>query len=175
MTAQINPEFSRIVPLDKVGQSPLNYHIQAEEDERKALTDRFKIVGIQQLDADFVIRKGRQENSFEIDGLVQAIVVQSCVVTLEDVIDSLKFPIRLILKEYGQDELHDPEDDLNLDDDADIEDLKEDSIDLGEITAQYLSLALDPYPRSSKALEAPEAVDNAPKPSPFDILKKLKT
>lgn len=172
------PEFSRVILLDKVGQAPLTSRVQAVPGECEALSKRLDIVSIGRLEADFTIRKGEYANSFEVDGHVSADVVQSCVVTWVDVPATLNFPIRLIFRQYSPDSVHTVDSDQELvGDDVDIDDLAgQETIDIGEITAQYLSLALDPYPRAA-GVAAPEVVAETAKVvplSPFEKLKDLK-
>ena len=63
--------------------------------------------------------------------------------------------------------------DLNMDEDDEIEFLENGKIDVGELTAEYLSLALDPFPHAPDAVfrseSAPETRENA-----FSVLEKLK-
>ena len=75
----------------------------------------------------------------------------------------------IIDKKYEELDPLDPE----LEDDFEYSTL--DEIDLGELTAQYLSLSLNPYPRApdsdaSKILEKFQDKEN-----PFAILEKLKS
>jgi uncharacterized metal-binding protein YceD (DUF177 family) len=179
MDETVKIEFSRMLPLDKVGQTPLTYHVHAEPGELKALGHRFKIVSVDSLDADFVIRKCDAPKSFEIDGTITAQVVQQCIVTLEDVPESLHFPVRLIYR-HGIDDLLDSEenDHLVVDEDVDYEDLEGvEEIDLGELTSQYVALALNPYPRSPNAGNVKVSVEEeaVKRPNPFEVLQKLKS
>jgi hypothetical protein len=77
--------------------------------------------------------------------------------------------LQVVDKKYEELDPLDPE----LDDDFEYSTF--DEIDLGEITAQYLSLSLNPYPRApdsdaSKVLEQFQDRKN-----PFAILEKLKS
>ena len=47
-------------------------------------------------------------------------------------------------------------------------------IDFGEITSQYLSLELNPYPRSDIEIETIDGEGTSEKPNPFDVLTTLK-
>ena len=50
-----------------------------------------------------------------------------------------------------------------------------DSIDLGELVAEYLSLAINPYPRAPDAdAEAAQYLSDTPADSPFAALAKLR-
>ena len=68
-----------------------------------------------------------------------------------------------------------------LEESADPEPIIGGKIDIGELSTQYLSLALDPYPRAEGAasefvIEPPKGGKEAPKPrkSPFEALKDWK-
>jgi uncharacterized metal-binding protein YceD (DUF177 family) len=173
-------EFSRVLPLEKVGQLAYTFNIEANERERELLTQRFNIRGIRFFKANFVIRKGVGTGEYTVDGSVVADVVQSCVVSLEDVPAHLEFPIHLLLRQ-GQEE------DFALDIEANFEDNKVDldfyqnyEIDLGELASQYLSLALDPYPRHSKVQDPveetrEEETGQEKNLNPFAVLQKLKS
>ena len=151
MPTPIMPEFSREIALDKITNTPFVYHIQADFKECQALAKRFGVAAINQLEASFTITQGVSGKLFEVDGHIHAKINQECIVSLEEFSTALSFPIRLILRNYGKDDLQTLDYNLNLDEE-DVEDLRGKSVfDLGEIAAQYLSLAIDPYPRSPTA------------------------
>ena len=110
-------------------------------------------------------------------GVLDADVVQTCVVTLESVrnqvsdhFDALFAPPHLIPDEAA-------EIDVELEEDF-PEPLQHGRIDIGELTAQHLALALDPYPRAAgidfedhiEELEEAEPV----RENPFASLAKIK-
>ncbi len=173
---QSAPEFSRVVVLEKVGLSPYAVNIEANESEKAQLAKRFNIPRIGFLKASFMINKGSMSGEYKVDGSVVADVTQSCVVSLEDVPAHLEFPIHLILRQGNEEEFQDDIEANFEDADVDLEFYQSFEIDLGEICAQYLSLALDPYPRSprhndSTPFEEPE--EGEKKLNPFAVLEKL--
>ena len=143
-------EFSRPLAVARVDDGDVAEHISATADECAALAKRFSLVALDELAAD--IRVGRRPGSriIVVDGAFAATVVQTCVVTLE--------PVRSVVADSFSVQL-DPDGGAAPDAEAkqapDEEDVPEpldgDSIDIGEMTAQYLSLALDPYPRAPGA------------------------
>ena len=162
MKNYITPEFSRQFCLEKVSNTPISYHINATFDECQALANRFNIVSIEQIKGDFKIHRGNKK-TFEIDGHIHAELTQECIVSLEAINSSLSFPIRLILKNYSSDDIDETNFDLELDmAEKDIDYLEGQTVfDLGEITAQYLSLALNPYPRSSSSFNLENNMEKA--------------
>ena len=104
-------------------------------------------------------------------GRLEAELVQVCVVSLEDFASRLteEFSLRFV-----------PEGRENFDDDpAAVDEIAYAGIiDLGEVAAEQLALALDPYPRKPgetlPELDA-EADEMPEKPHPFAALAALKT
>jgi uncharacterized metal-binding protein YceD (DUF177 family) len=165
-------EFSRFIEADSVGTRPIERHISANAEERAALAERFEIVAIDRLEADFTLRRAGT-GVIHVKGRVQGDVVQSCVVTLEPVPDKIE-------EEFAADfaaEADRPADDEEIDFEAadPPEPIRNGHIDLGELAAEQLSLALDPYPRApGAALPQGSAAGQpeAPPVNPFSILKK---
>lgn len=172
MTAKIPaPEFSRPFAVDRVGAAPLTETINATPAEREALARRLKLRALNALSA--VLRLERLPGGLiHVAGRLEAEVVQTCVVTLVDfpshVEDGFDVDFGDAPAEFGEE--------ISLDPDYDPpEPIEGGAIDLGELTAQYLSLALDPYPRAPGAtLDAALADPDADSRSPFSVLKKLK-
>ncbi len=169
----IAPELSRPVPVGEVGAGPISVDVVASETERRALARRF---GLAALD-DFVGRVRLRRASAETGAVIrvdldfEAAVVQHCVVTLEPV------PARLV--ETGLVAEFEAADspvagDLLLDWIDLPEPIDGDAIDVGELLAQHLGLALDLYPRAPGArLDAP-ADGDAHRPHPFSALAALR-
>ncbi|ASG21886.1 YceD family protein [Nitrospirillum viridazoti] len=151
--ADMAPEFSRPVIADKVSARESVEKITATPAERAALAKRLDLVTLDSLTALVRLRRIRGGQMVRVTGELEAEVVQSCVVTLEplpahvrDTFQALFAPAHLVPKD--EDEL----DNLGLDDEADPpEPIENGRIDIGELVAQHLSLALDPYPRKADA------------------------
>jgi len=133
---------------------------------------------MQSLEAD--VSYARHAPTIELKGRVQAQITQTCVVTLEPLVShidesfTIRFDPELIPEEYEVSELS-PEDLL---DEADIRPLIGATIDLGEVAAECLGLAIEPYPRRAGSTVDPRyagASDTVgSKANPFAVLKKLK-
>jgi hypothetical protein len=151
------PELSRIVAVERIGTRWQAHDVTATAEECAALAQRFGLVELPALAAALRLRRARAGRYVEIDGVLRARVVQSCVVTLDPVAAALDEPFALLLGPIGgrvsdQAAPDQATSDLIVDLDE-PEPLDGDDIDIGELVAQQLSLTLDPYPR------APEAAD----------------
>ena len=179
MSIEVSNEFSRPVPLDRISASWTHHSIEAEEAERIALATRFDLVAIDRLTAEVRLRRDRAGTQVAFLAHFSASVVQQCVVTLEPTpaeIDE-ELEIRFDLSA----EILAAELDIDADEES-VEPLEGDVIDIGEVIAQHLSLALDPFPRHPDAPppleEEPAVVEEAPepvRPSPFAALAKRRT
>lgn len=176
------PEFSRIVHADRVPDGTLEQRIEANPAERRALAQRFELEAIESLVATVRLGRVRGGPMVQVEGSLEAEVVQTCAVTLEPVrnrvaetFTTLFAPPHLVPKDESEVELDPMAED-------EPEPLIAGRIDIGELTAQYLSLALDPYPRAPGVAfdggvedEAIEPEEEAPKPpNPFTALARLK-
>jgi uncharacterized metal-binding protein YceD (DUF177 family) len=174
MKEQPKPEFSRVVDVEELepGEEIVR-SIEPSEEERLALAKRLGLLGLEDFAADVTLRRMAGGALVRARGRLTAKVVQRCVVTLKAVENSIE-------EEF--DELFAPEGYQPADEEEE-EELPESfdgrKIDIGEMTAQLLSLALDPYPRAPGA-ESPAPASSAPEESgrrrPFeglaDMLKK---
>jgi uncharacterized metal-binding protein YceD (DUF177 family) len=137
----MTPEFSRLIPVDRIPETGLDERIEADDSERAALAQRFELPEILNLAVDFHItpwRRGR----IHVQGNVTAELVQRCVITLDPFPVELVFPIeRFFIAEGAR---HDHVEELEGDE-PDI--VNGGAIDLGELAAEELALNLDPYPR----------------------------
>lgn len=177
MTAEIPPEFSRRHRLGAL--EPRAVELRANPAECAALAARFQIPAVTRLEARLTLLP-ETGGATRLEGRLLADVVQACVVTLEPVAQRVDVPLDLRLLPAGA---------SPTDDDPDSPDEIEtvgDSVDLGEVVAEQLALALDPYPRApdaaipaglaGSALEPEPDMDDTPpkRPNPFAALARLK-
>ena len=161
------PEFSRQQRAHDVGGTPRSQSIEASDAECAALAARFDLLALDRLVANITVR--REAAGIRVTGRIDAAGAQPCVATAEPVPFLIAETLALLLIETQ------PEgDEIELaDDDFDSEPLVGDVIDIGELAAQALALALDPYPRSAAPApgviseEAARAASN-----PFAVLRK---
>lgn len=168
-----DPEFSRPFVADRLGATLITETLVATPAECAALATRMRIVALGRLSATVTLERALS-GLIRVSGRLEADVVQTCVVTLVDfpshVEDSFTLDFGDAAAELG-DEI---EVDVDVDDDP-PEPIEDGIIDLGELVAQYLALALDPYPRAPGATLDPELTGaDASEMSPFAVLKKLK-
>jgi uncharacterized metal-binding protein YceD (DUF177 family) len=164
------PEWSRPVRLTR---EPRAVSIEANAAECAALASRFGILAIQALSArlDLMPEPG---GSVRARGMLKATVEQSCVVTLDPVIQRVTAPLDLrILADGAQPADDDPASPDEIESHGGL-------VDLGEALAEQLALDLDPYPRAEGAvLPAPDEAEPGPEPAPatpnpFAKLTKLR-
>lgn len=138
-------EFSRLVVADPRRERS-RFRIEAQPAERAALARRFGLQGIDSLDAtgDLAPQAGGR---WRLRATIHAKVTQSCVVSGDPVAQSIDERIDIAFApEPGPEQA---ELDMGTDD---AEPLPPDGrIDAGEIVAQHLYLALDPFPRAPGA------------------------
>ncbi len=185
MTEQNHPgqnhpdiEFSRPVSIVKLGAGGAHHRIAPTDAERAALAKRFGFVSLDHLEA--LIHITRAGAGVRVVGTIDARLAQHCVVSLLPVPEtvSASFASRFL---PGIDE--DEADRLALEEPSEeiIEPLMGDFVDIGELVAQELSVAVEPYPRAPDVTIAPHLVadDDADdgderRPNPFDALAALK-
>ncbi|WP_428536675.1 YceD family protein [Rhodopila sp.] len=160
----MKPELHRPLSLDHIGPRGLDLTVEANPAECSALAIRMNIAAVLALSCAFhLIRQGR--DVVLARGTLRARVTQTCVISLEDFDAPVQetFQVRFVPSEQQSDEI-DPE----ADDEIPFEG---NQIDLGELAAEQLGLALDPYPRMP-GVEIPAAEDD-PEPHPFAALRRL--
>lgn len=166
-------EFSRPVRLDTLGAEPKRLEIEADEDERRALAERFALPSIARLAAEAeLVRKGEEVHA---SGRMRAAVTQSCVATGEPVPAELDEPFKLVFRPSPP--AGGPDEEVELSE-AELDVLYYDGaqVDLGEAVAETLALALDPYPRAAGADAALKAagVASEAEAGPFGALAGLR-
>jgi uncharacterized metal-binding protein YceD (DUF177 family) len=163
MTAP-SEELSRLVRLERVPARGLDIEVRASDAERAALSRRFELLDLQALQAEVSVRPGAG-GIWTVSGRLRAEVVQACVVTLDPVPQSIDetFELRFAAGAPGR-----------ADDPDAPEPLEGDTIDVGAVVADHLSLALDPFPRVPGATYEPAAQPADAKPNPFAALEGLR-
>lgn len=137
-------EFSRLFEVEDLPESGRDVHIEAKPAERAALARRFGIIRIDKVVAD--ARLEREGGAVRVAGRLAADVVQACVVTLEPVATHVAEDFSILFERNGTPPLADRVHVVDPDEE-DIEVLAGPKIDLGEIVAEQLALALPSYPR----------------------------
>lgn len=170
IAAPPQPEFSRRIACDEVGSGVLHRRLEATESERAALATRFGLLGLPRLEAE--VKVEREGNGYNVGIDLDADVLQSCVVSLEPVAARIMEHVTVrFATEVPDEDPYDVTVDVEADDPPEA--IVAGRMEVGEVIAQYLCLALNPYPKRADAeLEAAPA--QAPEAGPFAALEKLK-
>ena len=139
-------EFARPQRVDTIGDDARTIEIDADAQERAALAKRFDLIGIEKLTGKFTIR--RDAAGIVAEGRVAAAVTQACSITGDPLPATVDEPVALRFvaeEDAGQDEVE-----LG-DSDIDVIPYDGGTIDLGEVAAETMALALDPFPRGPNA------------------------
>ena len=160
------PEFSRPIARARLGGRVIVEEISATLHERTALARRFGLLGFDLLRATAKIAPvdgadgKRGAGLLRLGGHLIAEVSQACVVTLEPVASRVEVDFTLLYSlEPGPAPAPEGVAAAEVVVDPEAEDPPEPlgpgGLDLGEVVAQQLALALNPYPRAPGAALAP--------------------
>lgn len=176
--ARITPVLSRPVDVTSIGEG-FEIAVTAEPAERAALAALNGLPEVRSLHATLRLRPERR-GGVRVTGEVRAEVVQTCVVTLDPFEAAVAEPVDVhLLPEAALASVRaaraalSPEALEMEDDEPDA--IEGGRIDLGALTAEHLTLGLDPYPKKPGVQFAePAPRDADPDVSPFAALKALK-
>ncbi|RWX75802.1 DUF177 domain-containing protein [Neorhizobium lilium] len=176
------PPFSYLVKVGHIATNPVTVQLEANERELADLAKLWQVLSVQSLTADLQVNRWKKDG-VRVKGRVRAAITQACVVTLEpvdSVIDEQFEQIfvpegsklaRIVTSEAAE---------MVVDPDApDLpEQFEGDSIDVGDATAEFAALAIDPYPRKpgiefADHIEG-DGADKNERPNPFAALKDWK-
>jgi uncharacterized metal-binding protein YceD (DUF177 family) len=155
-------EIERIVDLDRMGAGGAALEIAASEGERLALARRFGFLGLPAFSARVTVDR-RPGGQVVVEGRLRGKIVQACILSLDPVTQELDEAFRIVFKQNLAED-RDPESgEALVSAQADApEPLPGNLLDIGEIVAEQLSLAADPYPRRPGV----KLEDVLPKPRP---------
>jgi uncharacterized metal-binding protein YceD (DUF177 family) len=164
--------WSAAIRVGDIPESGLTVKLQADERTRAEVAAAAGVDAVERLEvaADLVLRAG---GGVHVVGIVSATVQQTCVVTLEAVINEVAEAIDLVFAPRSGDAGRE----AAMLDDGDCvetpEPLVGDAVDLGAAATELLILGIDPYPRKPGAVfESPQ--DTGDKDTPFAALATLK-
>jgi uncharacterized metal-binding protein YceD (DUF177 family) len=161
------PEFSYPVRAGAITEASRAFDLQADEPSRAALAARFGIPSIGALTGRFTL--AHDQGGVILGELaLKARVTLTCVITLEPFEMKLAETARLRFVPGASPVELDPE---TLDGPDEIE-FDGETIDLGEVLAEQLALALPPYPRRPGAVLPAAAEDETA--HPFAGLRALR-
>lgn len=168
------PEFSSPLSVERIPAAGIRETLVASPQQRADLIKRLGLLDLPKLTAELEVTHAPNQGLIKVKGLLEADVVQQCVVTLEPLPQKIKTKIDVV---FAREEHEvDPAGMLDLaPDEGDLDYIHNGQIDLGELVTQHLGISLDPYPR--KAGLAPVEIrigeDDAPQ-NPFVKLAEWK-
>ncbi|KAB1075072.1 YceD family protein [Methylobacterium planeticum] len=162
--ASIGP-LSRPMNVERLAQGRGVVTVEASQAECDALARDFRIPAIRDLVGRFDLSGSL--NRLLVTGTVEAIVTQVCTVSLEPFEAKVSEPVEVTFTNTDALAGTDAED-------VDVPDpIVSGRIDFGTLTAEFLALGLDPYPRKPGiAFEPAQAGEDI---RPFDALKRLRS
>jgi hypothetical protein len=172
---------SRRVAITDVPPEGLDMDIVASESERAALAALNSLPAIHSLTAALTVRRWRRDG-LEATGELRARLRQTCVVTLEEFDTEIVEPIdvrfappaeepRPRSRRHGPEPEPEPHEHDPLAEDP-PDPLIGGAADLGAVVAEFLTLALDPYPRKPGAAFVEPAPESRANVSPFELLRR---
>lgn len=173
-------EFSRVLEVEDIPAGGLDLTIEADPTECAALARRAGLVAVESLATDLHVRKV-EISRVVVKGVLHARVVQACVVTLDPFETEIASEIQVDFADPTEADLvsarapadRDAGKRWSVEIDA-PDPIIEGRIDLGSLAAEFLMLALDPYPRKPGVSFGEKGIagDDAAVVSPFAVLRK---
>jgi uncharacterized metal-binding protein YceD (DUF177 family) len=168
--------FSRLVTVDDLPSQGMSMTVEASAEERVALAQMDGLVAIAQLSGRYWL-KPTPGGGVHVKGAVQAQIEQTCTVSLEPFSAEIEEPVDVAYSDENglrawQTKRLAQKDEPSLDEDP--PDLVIDGqIDLGALTAEFLALGIDPYPRKPGVTLESQSDKPDENPSPFAALANL--
>lgn len=171
------PALSRPVVVSALPPGGKDVTVEADAAERAALAKAFGLVEVKALKGRFTLKPSGAAVS--VTGNVAGVVTQTCTVSLDPFEAAVEETVDLQFMPEGGIEAwlarHRPDPSLDLAYDVDPPDaIVDGKVDLGLVTAEFLSLGLDPYPRKPGVSYEPDPAAAERDPSPFAALARLK-
>ncbi len=145
---QHKSEIERMVDLDKMGAGGSTaLEVTPSESERAALARRFGFLGLPAFSARATVDR-RAGGQVVVEGRLRGRIVQACILSLDPVTQELDETFRIVFRQGLAEELDAENGETVLSAQVDApEPLAGNMLDVGEIVAEQLALAADPYPR----------------------------
>ena len=168
MTPETVGPLSRLVDVGRVPPRGQEVQVVATAEECVALAKDFGLPAIQSLLGIYQLKTSAK--GINVTGLVKASITQICVTTLEPFDSIIEEEVEVDFAESSGMPAEPPTD-INEYDPPD--EIVNGQIDLGALTAEFLALGLDPYPRKP-GIDFSFRIPADEKDSPFAALGKLK-
>jgi len=178
-------EFSRPKPTDQVDKGGASEELIATPDECAALAKRFECKSIEGLIAKVSIKPKADKMTYHVTGSFTANITQSCIISDKPVVTVVEDEFEAWYRDISRvTPFRKKQNDIDPDNDEheirpeheDPEIITDGILDRGEIVAQFLGLAIDPYPKADD-IDERDYIESKPedKPNPFAKLASLKT
>jgi uncharacterized metal-binding protein YceD (DUF177 family) len=168
MTPETVGPLSRPVDVMNIPPRGQETHVEATAGECAALAQDFGLPGIQSLSGDFKLNSTAK--GVHVTGVVKAAITQICVVTLEPFDSIIEEEVEV---DFAESSGMPPAPPTEMHDYEPPDEIVNGQIDLGALTAEFLALGLDPYPRKPGVdFDFRDPADE--NDSPFAALNRLK-
>ena len=162
------PPWQFPVAREDIDESGQHFALEADAEERAAVARLAALRDLPRLEADFDVT--RHGAGLRVSGRVFATVGQTCVVTLEPIVNEIEEKIDLLFMPLASPRA-DGADAAATEEPVeakwdDPEPLVGGVVDLGAIATEFLVLGIDPYPRKPGAVFEPPQ-ERKPRESPF--------
>lgn len=167
--------FSHPLNLEDMGSGVRTYRLSAEPNQLAYIAEVLKVDGVLNFTARLNVKFSRKAHRIDVDGVVEADVEQTSVISLERFTKhyapefSMFFDTELTEKQLKE---------MSFDFDEEVPDIVEGGkIDLADIAMEQLALVLDDFPRrDGEVFEFKSEFDEetTAKPNPFAVLSALK-
>ena len=160
-------------PVDVAGLSPdgIELTLAPNKEIRAELARQAGVLAVPELLAKLKVSPDGHGGA-EVEGRLEATVRQICIVSLDPFDNKVSEPIELRFAPASVARPAGGTIDVGLENPPDP--LVDGAIDLAAVVAEYLTLAIDPYPRKPGAVFKPPKQSRDKGESPFAALKKLK-
>ncbi|MGN6460055.1 MAG: YceD family protein [Pseudolabrys sp.] len=171
----IKIDWAAPITLDEVAEAGRHVELVAPAPVLPAIATLAGVNAVSRLVAHFDV--SHRGDGLRVAGQVEGEVAQTCVVTLEPLVNEVREPVDLVFSPS----LRDDEGEVEVAGDPDDRDPREPmigrSVDLAAVAVEFLMLGIDPYPRKSGVeFETRTAGDASEpdRPNPFAVLEALK-
>jgi len=186
----VSPEWSHKVDVLEMGGKPASFDLHAPQGVLADIARRIGVVSVVLLTARVRVSPSAG-GIFHVEGQFSAVVEQACVISGEGLTSEISEPFEAWFadrsrtvsfvrakKDLQAMKTHSEVEILNEKEDPDP--LEDGAIDLGELTVQFLCLAIDPYPQKEGAVFEGEKAQkgdssaSGTRKNPFEGLKDWK-
>jgi uncharacterized metal-binding protein YceD (DUF177 family) len=168
MTPETVGPLSRLVDVMRVPPRGQDVRVEATAEECAALARDFGLPAIRSLSGDYHLKTSAK--GINVTGTIKASITQICVTTLEPFDSAVEEEVEVDFAEPSGMPAEPPTD---INEYEPPDEIVNGQIDLGALTAEFLALGLDPYPRKP-GVDFDYRDPSDEKDSPFAALNKLR-